>query len=332
MSILSKKNMKLSFHFCHFSFLVLIALVGLSQGMEPGDWGEDHIGKALPEYVTGDECLFCHRNDIGVHWQENRHNRTMRIKKAGEFPISELEKIPALKTLADETEFLLGEKKKVHFLKPGASYGKPALSSVEMIPANKDQPAKILNGAHPAWDDQKFVRSCAGCHATAVDGKALTISAISLECYTCHGSVTLDHTTNTQLMLLSKKREDPARVVASICGQCHLREGKSKSSGLPYPNQFIAGDNLFKDYQADFSDEHLKKLNPGDRHIYENIRDIVLKGETRTTCLTCHEVHKNSSAIHRGVRNSTICLDCHPAQGPKKQVIAYEVHSELCGY
>src|SRR5213078_1528900 len=38
---------------------------------DPGAWGSNHIGKPIPEYVHGDECLFCHRNNIGSTWQKN---------------------------------------------------------------------------------------------------------------------------------------------------------------------------------------------------------------------------------------------------------------------
>src|SRR5689334_7839434 len=29
--------------------------------LDPSAWGSDHVGKALPEFITSDECLFCHR-------------------------------------------------------------------------------------------------------------------------------------------------------------------------------------------------------------------------------------------------------------------------------
>src|ERR1700694_3004059 len=37
---------------------------------DPAVWGSNHIGKPIPEYVHGDECLFCHRNNIGTTWQK----------------------------------------------------------------------------------------------------------------------------------------------------------------------------------------------------------------------------------------------------------------------
>ncbi len=297
-------------------------------------WGEDHVGKPLPDYVTGDECLFCHRNDIGPKWPVNRHGRTMRFKRTDEPPVNEvaeLEKVPALKEFVEQVEMVMGRKEKIRFLKPNAAYGKMDIANVEMIPAAKDRPVKFLHAEKPAWDETTFSEKCAGCHATAVETESRAFAAFALDCYACHGSVTLNHTNDTSLMLLSKKRKDEPRVIASACGQCHLRGGTSKSTGLPYPNQFVAGDNLFKDYVADFSDAHLAKLDPGERHIFRNVRDMA-SGATATTCVSCHKVHENSSTPHRGIEEEPVCFDCHNHEGPKKKTIPYERHSETCSY
>src|SRR5262249_10143552 len=39
---------------------------------------QDHVGKPVPEYLTGDECLFCHEIRIGRTWQSNPHAWTIR--------------------------------------------------------------------------------------------------------------------------------------------------------------------------------------------------------------------------------------------------------------
>jgi predicted CXXCH cytochrome family protein len=140
------------------------------------------------------------------------------------------------------------------------------------------------------------------------------------------------HSEDSTLMLLAKKRKDPAAVVTSVCAQCHVRTGKSRSSGLPYPNSFVAGDNLFRDLQVDFSDAGLKALNPVDRHVQENIRDVVVSGKEDVTCLSCHNVHQSSGKKHHRVAESPLCHQCHEASGSKKARKSYEVHSETCGY
>jgi hypothetical protein len=49
--------------------------------VDPAGWGGSHAGKEIPEYVHGDECLFCHRNDIGPSWQKNAHGITVRQRE-----------------------------------------------------------------------------------------------------------------------------------------------------------------------------------------------------------------------------------------------------------
>ncbi|HYM13228.1 MAG TPA: hypothetical protein VEU62_20980, partial [Bryobacterales bacterium] len=49
-----------------------------SQRGNPAAWGSNHVGKPIPDFVHGDECLFCHRNDIGPGWQKNAHGITVR--------------------------------------------------------------------------------------------------------------------------------------------------------------------------------------------------------------------------------------------------------------
>lgn len=310
----------------------LRVLCGEPKPLDPAGWGTDHVGQLLPEYVTGDECLFCHRMDVGPTWNTNRHNLNLRKADADLPAVAALKQSPTLKDLAGQIEFVLGNKNQVRFLKPAGEYGKLELLSATWQPGGKGNQGKFLHADQPHWDNRRFANECAGCHATAVDAKTRAFSAISLDCYACHGDVPLKHTKDTAQVHLSKKREDPARVVTSICAQCHVRTGKSRSTGLPYPNNFMAGDNLFRDFQVDFAADKLQALNPADGHILDNVRDVVLLGKEEVTCLSCHAVHKQSSKPHHLVAKSDLCLHCHNATGPKKVVKSYEVHSSICGY
>src|SRR5215472_10808373 len=38
----------------------------------------DHVGKPLPDYMTGDQCLFCHRDVVGQTWEREPHAWTVR--------------------------------------------------------------------------------------------------------------------------------------------------------------------------------------------------------------------------------------------------------------
>jgi hypothetical protein len=306
------------------------ALCGESSGskqLDPAAWGGDHVGKPVPEYAGGDTCLFCHRADVGPGWPKNRHQRTTREPEIDSQALAALKKSPELTSFAGETNFLLGTTRSVRFLKKNDQFGK-----LDLLSAGWHAPDKLDSAKNPHWDNTRFGDACAGCHTTAVDSNTRSFSALSLDCYACHGEAIQDHTKDTSLIYLAKKRHDPARVVISICAQCHVRTGKSKGSGLPYPNNFQAGDNLFRDFQVDLSLAAIQAQNPADRHVLENIRDVVLLGKEETTCLSCHDVHKSSTKKHHRLLNSPSCLTCHEATGSKKVHKSYEVHSPTCEY
>ena len=299
--------------------------------LDPAAWGADHVGKPVPEYVTGDECLFCHRDDVGPRWAANRHQRIVRQVEKEEPALAAL-KLSAAKGLAAEVKLILGGDRRQCFLKQAEAYGKLDLLSAEWLPPRTGKEGRLLNTEKPHWDAKQFADGCAGCHATGVDGEKGTFSAVGLDCYVCHGDAPREHAKDTSVVHLAKKRKDPAPVVTSICAQCHVRTGKSKSTGRPYPNNFVAGDNLFRDFQVDFSDGALERLGQADRHVLENVRDVVVLGKKDVTCLTCHDIHKQSSRKHHRVAADDSCRHCHHATGSKKVVKPHEVHSATCGY
>ena len=302
-----------------------------NQKLDPAAWGSDHVGQPVPEYLTGDECLFCHRGNVGPSWASNRHNRTMQSLEAGSPLLTALEKAVG-KEVAAATKIELGGKRLARFLKSSEAYGKFDLLSAEWVPPSAGGEGKLRNTEKPHWDAKTFGDSCVGCHATGVDSKTRAASSPSLDCYTCHGAVDPNHSKDPALVHLSRKRADPANVAISICAQCHARGGKSRSSGLPYPNNFVGGDNLFRDFQIDLSPQAIEKLDPTDRHIMENIRDVTILGQNDVTCLSCHQVHKQSTSQHHRLVRSDICLNCHNAAGTMKVRKTYEVHSKTCGY
>ena len=294
--------------------------------LDPAKWGSDHVGKEVPEYMTGGECLFCHGKKVGVNWQRNPHQLTMRPA------LPDSDEVKALATflkVGEKPEYLLGHEEMVRYLRKGEGYGKAELHSHSWNPHSR----KISKAPAAVWDPETFGENCAGCHATGVDSKLQAFSALSIDCYACHGELDPKHTADSALMLLSPKRGDPARVTTSICAQCHLRTGKSRSTGRPYPNNFVPGDNLFRDFEVSFEPKAIAALNPADRHIHENVREVVLGGDESMNCLTCHEVHKSSTSRHERLpRTSAICATCHESKDGKWTTNSYEVHSKVCGY
>ena len=321
--------------------IVLAAMVGLpglgQNKVDPAAWGTNHVGKPIPEYVHGDECLFCHRNDIGVTWQKNAHGITVRQREDAPELETMLKAQSSLASQAGEIEYFLGSRHRVRFLKKDG-YGKfsilnaqAVLGEAKLPPGEKFAPVRIVNGNKLEWNREKFGAGCAGCHSTAVDAKDKTFSAFGLDCYVCHGSVDLNHSKDTSLVLLSKKRRNDAKLITSICAQCHLRETKSRSSGLPYPNNFVAGDNLFQDLEVDWTKADDEKMNGGDRHVWRNVRDVVAYGKETITCLSCHQVHANSSLRHRRVLRADACSECHRGEG-YRDLKAFTVQSATCEY
>jgi hypothetical protein len=310
--------------------MVRCALAQQPPRLDPAAWGGDHAGQAVAEFTSGDECLFCHR-DVGPTWGTNRHGQTVRAANPDDAGLAALGKSPEFKSLADQVELLLGGRNQQRFLKRGEEHGRLDLLSTTWVPAMRDRQPILITRGSQRWDSRTFARGCAGCHATGVDSRKQTFSASSLDCFVCHGEPPAKHTTQGSLVFLSPHRSDSPRVVTSICAQCHLRTGTSQSSGLPYPNNFLAGDNLFRDFRVDLSDVAIQKLNPGDRHVQENVRDVVLLGRETVTCLSCHDIHKQSSQKHHVVASGDSCLNCHSAKSRKDRV-PYEVHSVTCGY
>ncbi|HEY2414929.1 MAG TPA: cytochrome c3 family protein [Pirellulaceae bacterium] len=300
------------------------------QQLDPAAWGDDHIGRPLPEFTSGDECLFCHR-DVGPGWPTNRHGQTIRSIDPQSPAVTALADLPGARSLAAEVELLMGGRNRQRFLKRSADHGRLDLLSVEWVPSKSGADGRLSQTQSPDWNSQTFGSRCAGCHATAVDSTRQTFAAISLDCFVCHGEVSDGHTTQGSLVLLSPKRPDSAAVITSICAQCHVRTGLSKSTKLPFPNNFVAGDNLFRDFQVDLSAAAIAELNPADRHVQENVRDVVLLGKDSVTCLTCHNVHQQSAKKHRDVAESAICANCHVSES-KRVRVPYVIKSAACGY
>jgi predicted CXXCH cytochrome family protein len=299
--------------------------------VDPAAWGSNHVGKPIPEYVDGDQCLFCHRNDIGTTWQKNAHGITLRKREDAPELRKLLEGQAALGKLVSEIEYFLGSRRHIRFLKK-EGYGNLALLKTRALLGPNRQVERWIDLDKPDWNKSRFANQCAGCHTTAVDASTKTFSAFGLDCYTCHGDVTLEHSNDTTLIWLSKKRRSDSKAVISICAQCHVRGGRSRSSGLPYANNFVAGDNLFQDYVVDFRKADNESINPGDRHVLRNIREVALFGERTPTCLSCHDVHAGSSFKHRRLPRTPICADCHPSEGSYKPLEQYTVTSPVCDY
>ncbi len=285
--------------------VVLPLLVCAAAGAQPSAPPRSHIGESVPLYVTGDECLFCHRGRSSDTWPANPHARTVvAVEAAGDLA----------KRFPKDTTHILGAREPRRGLKQ-IGYGMFAL----------------LEPGGAGWDNAKFAARCAGCHATAVDARTRAFSSYSLDCFTCHGILGKEHARDTSKAWLAKKHVQQPRDIVALCGQCHFRGAKAESTGLPYPDNYVVGDELFADYRVDLNLADDPALNPGDRHVYRNARDVLQKGGA-IACLSCHAIHPENALKHGALASGPICLDCHYDQGPWNNVKQYTVHSATCEY
>jgi hypothetical protein len=298
--------------------------------LDPAAWGSDHVGQPVSQYTESGECLFCHR-EVGHTWQSNQHTRTLRRVEPDEPAIVALRNDPATRAVAKQVEFLVGDTRAQRFLKSSDAYGQADLLSV-VARFGRGARARLESTDNPRWDAEMFALACAGCHATAVDPRTHAYSAPYIDCFSCHGELPAEHTNDASLAYLARSRKDSPAVVTSICASCHVRFGKSKASGLPYPTNFVAGDNLFRDFEVDWAVADDAALNPADRHVMDNVREVVLYGNESMTCLSCHEVHADSSKKHRELPVVNYCNHCHDPGQPIKGHKTYEVHSDRCRY
>src|SRR4030095_9521403 len=100
--------------------------------LDPAAWGGNHVGKPIPEYVHGDECLFCHRNSIGVTWQKIAQGLTVRQGEDAPELQTLAGKLPELSIVVNEIRYFLGSRHRVRFLKK-SGYGKFSILNLQAV-------------------------------------------------------------------------------------------------------------------------------------------------------------------------------------------------------
>ena len=122
--------------------------------LDPSAWGGDHVGRALPEFTSGDECLFCHRPDRGPGYAENDHCRSLR--PADEGGLRPLQADPALKASSAEVVYTLGGERLRRFLKPAGEAGKLDLVERRVGPREGRSAGATAPCGVPAMGRRKF--------------------------------------------------------------------------------------------------------------------------------------------------------------------------------
>lgn len=308
---------------------VLAALAGCgSKESKPLAAGTEKLA-SIPEYMTGDECLFCHRDKVGVSWRENAHRSAIREADRED---------PALAALASadiketgEVDYLLGGKRRTRFLRK-KEYGRLELLSAAWVPGETGAEGKLIEAGARRWDRETFSSGCGGCHTTGFDSSTLRFMDISIDCFACHGDVDRSHANDPKLVFLSATRDDGKTLLNSACAQCHARDGRSRRTNLPFPANFIAGGDLFADFAIDTSPAALETPSKTDRHIIESLRDVSAGAPGALACIDCHQVHPNSTRKHRRLTAGAACIGCHGEGKPGRVRWTRDVHNKTCDY
>ena len=132
----------------------------------------------------------------------------------------------------------------------------------------------------PHWDTETFATACAGCHTTAVDPETHAFATVSLDCFTCHGDAP------------GRARQRPQADAAGqgpqgFAGRGHLdlraratfaSASRSRAACRIRPTSWPAT-ICSRTFRSTSARPTIPKLNPADRHVLENVRDVVLFGQ-----------------------------------------------------
>ena len=215
-----------------------------------------------------------------------------------------------------EAQYRLGDGKNTRLLPRGEAYGKLDL----LINHEK---------RNPHWDSMVFSQPCAGCHTTGLDSRLGAFVSASIDCYSCHDPTDLSHAKDTSKVLFSDRRKMTTREVASVCGQCHARNGHSKITGKPYPFNYISLEDLFADFQPVLIEVETGSPPNIDRHALLNLEDIMVGKKDVLDCPSCHVVRTSSHEKHESLETRGFYFT-HLRGRPKSKVYRLSRKNKTC--
>lgn len=153
--------------------------------------------------------------------------------------------------------------------------------------------------------DERTLRRCFGCHATAVraaaDGVDLSQMEPGVRCERCHGPGS-DHIEAARQGAIAKARQsvlNPGRFSAKnivlICGECHRTPDPARLSPAP-----------------EMDDPLSVRFQP-----VGLMASRCFESSGKLSCLSCHDAH---GPLRRDPEHYVaVCLGCHQRAGPAKQ-------------
>ena len=200
-------------------------------------------GAQTPEFVHGEECLFCHRHNIGSSWQRNAHNLTTRQVEGGDGILLGRHGTRQLKKAGYNRLVFTDGKSSTDFNRRCASCHTTAVDPTDFTYAylgidcyachgavvlrHSTREATVPLGKRAATDAKAATAICAACHLRGEEPhpadrhvwrSAREDGGGCLDCHSIHGNGAQRH----------------RRVLASaICNDCHV-PGQPRKEVRPY--------------------------------------------------------------------------------------------------
>ncbi len=265
----------------------------------------------LAGYEGSESCGSCHAAEM-ASWKGTPHARTVH-------EATDVEKQLLARSLLcgdRDAELVLGERHSRRYLVDAE--GRPGMHL--LLPCRYDVgEAEWVNLHETDWQEQTFEKGCGGCHATGFSSDDFTSRELRVGCEACHGPGARHGAHDGPGGMISFAAIEPARE-AGICAACHLQGGKSRATGLSYPRNVAAGEDLFADYVFDWGSLDTKpgdNGNPIDIHQKILIRDLVKggAGSGGLRCTACHSIHGSGHEKHASLDRRDFCYLCHEKEG-----------------
>lgn len=262
----------------------------------------------LPGYEGSDGCRECHSIEH-EQWRGSTHARTVHEP-------SESEKQLLRRSLLcgdEDAAFILGERHARRFMI--ASPGEPGKHV--MLPCRYDVGPAEWVGLHESdWKTLTWEKECGACHTAGFSSDDYSFRELGVGCEACHGPGSRhgEHATSGKMISFGAL---PAKGEVTICASCHLQGGKSRATGLNYARNYVAGDDLFDDYQFDWGKLNSTPENadnPIDIHQKLLIRDATRASAdtgNQLRCTSCHEFHRMGHDKHEKLARQEFCYLCH---------------------
>ncbi len=195
------------------------------------------------QYTTSEGCKECHP-EIYRQWEMTSHAKMLR--DARKTPSAILadnfsEDIPFTK---DDIEFTLGS----HWIQKyltridGDLYILPRFWN---IVENDWEPYSIWN-----WRNRPYSHHCNWCHSVGYDTGTKTYVEESIGCEACHGPGKR-HAESGEAEDIVNPAKLPKMEADMICEACHTDGKDRRSKTYPFPDGYVAGDDL-REYYTDF--------------------------------------------------------------------------------